>query len=268
MHAPEYVAARRVLLDALDALGPQRNAVVLVGAQAIYLGAGPGDVALAPYTTDGDLAINPDILADEPTLVTSMQAAGFSLAIRPGTWRLDNVQIDLLVPKEVAKNATARRSADLGAHGHDAARKAKGLEAALVDNSLVKLISLDPCDSRITEVAVAGLPALLVAKLHKIHEREPEPRRWIYKDGLDVLRILRATDMAQTGTTLNKLQDHAVAGLVTREARLHLEQLFTRRDGHGTQLTVRSMAGVEDEHTVAASCSALAQKLLDKWERS
>lgn len=37
---PEYVAARRVLLDALDALGTHRKAVVLVGAQAIYLQVG------------------------------------------------------------------------------------------------------------------------------------------------------------------------------------------------------------------------------------
>ena len=34
---PVYVLARRVLLDALQALGEQRSAVVLVGAQAIYL---------------------------------------------------------------------------------------------------------------------------------------------------------------------------------------------------------------------------------------
>lgn len=40
---PEYVAARRVLLDALAALLAQRNAVVLVGAQAIYLRVGQGD---------------------------------------------------------------------------------------------------------------------------------------------------------------------------------------------------------------------------------
>jgi hypothetical protein len=32
---PEYVAARRVLLDALEALGGHRRAVVLVGAQAL-----------------------------------------------------------------------------------------------------------------------------------------------------------------------------------------------------------------------------------------
>jgi hypothetical protein len=54
--APEYAAARSVLLDALEALGPQREAIVVVGAQAIYLQA--GDVGIrgyAPYTTDAEL---------------------------------------------------------------------------------------------------------------------------------------------------------------------------------------------------------------------
>ena len=63
-HDPEYVAARRVLLDALDALGMHRKAVVLVGAQANCLRVGPGDMAVAPFTTDGDLALNPDVLDD------------------------------------------------------------------------------------------------------------------------------------------------------------------------------------------------------------
>ncbi len=48
-----YVVARRVLLDALDALGTHRDAVVLVGAQAVYLRVGEADIAVAPYTTDG-----------------------------------------------------------------------------------------------------------------------------------------------------------------------------------------------------------------------
>ena len=46
---PEYIAARRVLLDALEALGENRKALVLVGAQAIYLHVGEGDLAVAPY---------------------------------------------------------------------------------------------------------------------------------------------------------------------------------------------------------------------------
>ena len=43
-----YVRARRVLLDALEALHDQRNALILVGAQAIYLHAGDADLAIAP----------------------------------------------------------------------------------------------------------------------------------------------------------------------------------------------------------------------------
>lgn len=55
-----YALARRVLLDALDALGDQRDAVVLVGAQAIFLHTGDTDLAVEPFTTDGDVAINPE----------------------------------------------------------------------------------------------------------------------------------------------------------------------------------------------------------------
>src|SRR5262245_20096935 len=91
---PEYVAARRVLLDALMALGAHRRAVVLVGAQAIYLHVGEGDLAVAPYTTDADLAIDPRELDDEPALACTLETAGFKLAIRPGTWTRSDVPID------------------------------------------------------------------------------------------------------------------------------------------------------------------------------
>ena len=57
-----YTVARTVLLDALEALGEHREALVLVGAQAIYLRVGEADLAVASYTTDGDLAIDPRIL--------------------------------------------------------------------------------------------------------------------------------------------------------------------------------------------------------------
>src|SRR5690349_15873131 len=131
-HDPEYVAARRVLLDALDALGAQRAAVVLVGAQAVYLHVGPGDIAVAPFTTDGDLALNPRLLDDEPLLAHALERAGFDLVRRPGTWSRTDVHIDLLVPE--ALGGPGRRGARLGVHGNDVARKAKGLEAALADH--------------------------------------------------------------------------------------------------------------------------------------
>jgi hypothetical protein len=54
------IAARAALLDALDALAGQREALVLIGAQAIYLHTGAADVALAEVTKDSDLAVDPE----------------------------------------------------------------------------------------------------------------------------------------------------------------------------------------------------------------
>jgi hypothetical protein len=152
---PEYVAARRVLLDALAALGVHRRAVVLVGAQAIYLHIGEGDLAVSPYTTDGDRAIDPRELADEPALAATLEAAGFKLAVRPGTWTMSEVQIDLLVPASLG--GPGHRGARLGAHGTEVARKATGLEAAVVDHSVHRIGALDPADGRTFDLAVAGV---------------------------------------------------------------------------------------------------------------
>jgi len=51
--SPEYVVARRVLLDALEALGGHCDALILVGAQAVYLHTGAASFAVAEHTTDG-----------------------------------------------------------------------------------------------------------------------------------------------------------------------------------------------------------------------
>ena len=56
---PLYVRARTALLDAADALAEQFDAVVLVGAQAIYLHTGDTDFAAAEYTTDADFCVAP-----------------------------------------------------------------------------------------------------------------------------------------------------------------------------------------------------------------
>ena len=76
---PLYVLARKVLLDALEALGEQRRAVILVGAQAVYHHVGEADIAVSPYTEDADLALAPELLLDAPALAEAMQAASFCL---------------------------------------------------------------------------------------------------------------------------------------------------------------------------------------------
>jgi len=116
-----YVMARRVLLDALDALGSHRGAIVLVGAQAVYLRVGEADLAVAPFTTDGDLAIDPAVLAEIPPLEKALMEAGFypkprtpsasgSRNARRATRALD-VRVAGLAALLVAKGPQDRRAA-------------------------------------------------------------------------------------------------------------------------------------------------------------
>jgi len=76
VHPPEYVAARRVLLDALEALGEQRQALVLVGAQTIYLHTGAWTLATAEYTTDADIAVDTTSTATALRALTADDLAG------------------------------------------------------------------------------------------------------------------------------------------------------------------------------------------------
>lgn len=83
---PVYVRARHTLLDALEALREHLDAIVLVGAQAIYLHTGDAELSVAPYTTDGDIAIDPTVLKPDPKLEMAMRLAGFARSDQLGTW--------------------------------------------------------------------------------------------------------------------------------------------------------------------------------------
>ncbi len=263
---PEYVNARRVLLDALEALGPQRDAVVLVGAHAIYLHTGEADLAVAPFTTDGDIAIDPEALAADPKLEEAMTRAGFVRDLtQPGVWIGDqSVKIDLLVPE--ALGGAGRRGARLGVHGNRAARKARGLEAALVDKAPMRIDAFEETDARSFEIAVGAPAALLVAKLHKIGERGERADRLEDKDALDVLRLLRAIAVAELAAGLQRLAGADLSAEVTQEAISYLAELFSTPDAPGSRMAARAATPLEDPDTVAASCAALAGDLLSATE--
>jgi len=264
---PLYVEARRALLDALDALGSQREAVTIVGAQAIYLHTGEGDLAVAPYTTDGDLSLAPASLSDSPTIAESMHAAGFSPQDQPGSWRSPTgIEIDLMVPS--ALGGKGSRGARLGPHGKRAARKAKGLEATLVDRSKMRIASLSDADSRQCEAWVAGLSALLVAKLHKIAERIGSPGRQADKDALDVLRILRHAPTDHLATSLANLLHDPTAATVTQEAVGFLRELFASPDAPGAQMAARATEGLEVADEITTSCALLSKDLLSRLAES
>lgn len=108
----ETIYARTALLDALEALGAHRDSIILVGAQAIYLRTGQADVALAEYTTDADLAIDPRTLGPNPRIEEAMSTAGFMrdpANINPGTWiSARGIPVDLMVPDNVAGSSQSR----------------------------------------------------------------------------------------------------------------------------------------------------------------
>lgn len=132
-------ASRAALLDALDALEEHLDALVLIGAQAVYLHTDAAPMALAEMTKDSDLAIDSRVLSDEPRLNQAMTAAGFRLvenAPQPGSWlSTRGAPVDLMVPTALAGKA-GRRGARIPPHSPHAARRASGLEAAIADHAL------------------------------------------------------------------------------------------------------------------------------------
>lgn len=273
---PRYVAARMVLLDALFALEPHGKAVIVVGAQAIYLHAGASDIGIAPYTTDGDLALDPTILADAPELETTMRSAGFDIlpqpAGQPGIWcvTLDIegvetiVPVDLIVPEAVVPHV-GRRGARIPPHGKQSAHKAVGVEAALVDHAPMTIAALDPTDNRTITVEVAGLAAMLVAKAHKINDRlkDNETDRLSDKDAADVYRVMQIASPRELGDTMRLLRDDPRAGPVTAEAVDLLHDQFGVRNGPAIAMAQRSLALATDPDQIAAVSVAFTAALLD-----
>jgi hypothetical protein len=265
-----YSVARSALLDALEALHEQRDAVILVGAQAIYIHTGDADIAVPAYTSDGDLLLEPARLKDEPKLAAAMERARFRRGSQPGSWLcerevdsvLTTIPVDLLVP--LALGGGRGRGARLGAHGDRVGRQTRGMEAAVVDHAPHHLTSLSAADPRVFAIRLAGPAALLVAKLHKLGERSQEraAKRLKDKDALDVLRILRAVPREVLRETLVRLRHDDLAERVTREALDYLRTLFGSREGLGTQMVVQATERLEDPEMIAGSCEALATDLL------
>ncbi|MDA8197003.1 MAG: hypothetical protein M0019_07345 [Actinomycetota bacterium] len=276
---PRYVVARRVLLDALSALAPYGKAFIVAGAQAVYLRTGLNEVAVAPYTTDGDLALDPNLIGDEPALESTMRNAGFELAgmdtseIEPGIWtRTEEVDghqliipVDLIVPEAALINTSGRRGARLGVHGNRAARRAIGLEAALVDHATMTVTSLDPTDLRSIDVEVAGVAALLVAKAHKINDRVVSGRadRLNDKDAADVYRIMQTASSSDVGATLRELLSDKTAGGPTEKALVYLEELFGRREGEGVKMAQRALRLAIPEAQITVLCLSFTRQLID-----
>lgn len=264
------IQARSTLLDALEALSAHRDAIVLVGAQAIYCYTGHADVPIATSTKDSDLVIDPGMIGDDPLLEEAMTAAGFHrnpLTGQSGEW-LDksSIPVDLLVPETLVP-AAGRRGARMPPHSRSAARKVLGLEAAVVDNRELEVASLFPGDARSYRVKVASPAALVVAKLHKLSERRDTAHRLVDKDAHDHYRLVRAIETREFVVGFECLLADDRSRKVTVDGLVYLRDLFATPGSLGSRMAARAEEGVGDPEAVAAAAALLSSDLLAALDR-
>lgn len=267
----EYVEARRVLLEALTALGPHLDAFVLIGAQAVYLRTIDRMPGYQPFTTDADLVFDPSLLAEEPLLADAMTTAGFVFSGAPGIWHRrvrrgpDDevvVPVDLIVPKSIAPSAGRRGARLPGGHGRAAAMKTAGVEGALVDHDPIEINALEPAGTTRVVVEVAGPGALLVAKAFKLAERLQLPHRLEAKDAGDVYRLFEANSVEQIALRLGRMAADARSDDVTRHGMQHLRTLFATPRSPGIELAVTALANAASRADVVDTMVAHTRELL------
>jgi hypothetical protein len=268
--APIYVAARSVLLDALETLELQRDAVVVVGAQAIYMRTGEADIADPPYTADADFALAPSELADTPLLEELMQRGDFSRRAQPGAWEKEvtveghprRIEVDLMVPEALA-GGSGRRSVELGPHDRMATRRTRGLEGVVIDNDRIEIEALSPQDPRRFACNVAGPAALLVAKLFKVQERVVAARqdRIADKDAGDLYRLMLTIPMSEFSPRLERLLADPVSREPTTTALRYLDELFGAPAAVGVTMAERGLRGVVPPERIQSVCTGFVRQL-------
>ncbi|MGH8932927.1 MAG: hypothetical protein ACRDZO_20470 [Egibacteraceae bacterium] len=277
-HRIEYIEARRVLLDALEGLADHLDALVLVGAQAVYFRTEGRLPAYQPFTTDADLVVDPHRLAPEPPIDTAMRRAGFKLRAEdtgtpePGVWEsrfcrpgeIDEivVPVDLIVPERVAAPGGRRDARLPRSHGKRVARKSAGLEGSLVDHDPLEIAALEAGDGRHFVINVAGVGALLVAKIHKISDRLGNTDRLVDKDAGDIYRLFTAASPGAMAAIVHQLLDDVRSAHVTRAALEHCQTLFTTPRSQGTVMAVAALRGLQPADTVISVCTGYARALL------
>ncbi|MET8788369.1 hypothetical protein [Streptomyces sp. NPDC004589] len=267
-------AAREALLDALIALEDHREALTIVGAQAVYLRTQNAAIRSAAYTADGDISIDPQVLGDQPLIEQAMRDAGFTLRDnQSGLWERPQqvgaltvpVEVDLLVPHQLAPRPNTKRRTELPPHDSWATKKVPGLEVAAVDRSPMTVASLTPGDHRRIDAYVAGPAALLVAKSIKLDERirdaDKKPNRLSNKDAGDVYRIMTTIPAATVAATFGTLRTDPRVGDTAQQGFELLRTLFGGATTRGTDLAVQALAGDIPESRIRALAPAYVARL-------
>jgi hypothetical protein len=123
---------------------------------------------------------------------------------------------------------------------------------------------LDPEDERQFDLMLAGPAALIVAKVHKIMDRQGDVDRRSDKDALDLYRLLRVVPTRDLAQRFRTLQADPLSRQVAETAHRMLPNLFGRARAPGIQMAVRATYPLESDETLGASIVALTQDLLSE----
>jgi hypothetical protein len=140
----------------------------------------------------------------------------------PDSTRSFREKIDLLAPHGLSGTASRSKRgvpALQSAHGKLAVGNALGLELAAFNRSLVTIT--DFADPRLTtEIHVAEIPALILAKGSKVGERLREPRKGPVrdKDLGDLWRLMAVGDPSDTARVIGEFVDHPEVGADVRKS--------------------------------------------------
>jgi len=105
------IRSRRMLIDAVNALSPFKDAITVVGAHAVHewVKEAWGSVDMEA-TRDADITINPSFISDNPSIIETLKNIGLEPALRdrPGIYGLEiesslpleaRTTFDILVPE-------------------------------------------------------------------------------------------------------------------------------------------------------------------------
>jgi hypothetical protein len=276
-------AARQVLVDVLRIMAPYREALTVVGAQAVYLRTGQVDLTDEAFTVDGDFAVDPDVIARtdaDKGLGELLKTANLDLEsdsrgnVMPGKWQkvlpetLQVVKIDLMVAQLVGEHGpgkAGRRSYRPGPpHGKNDLRLAYGIEACHVDRDL---LPIDAPDGTSVHAYVASGAALLVAKAHKIHDRTAGPqRRQSNKDALDACRVMRTHDPDEVADRLRfVIAEHPHLSPSVTEGADRIIDLFRDDSAAGTRLLTAAMVEQPDPADIIDAAVEWAARFDAAW---
>ncbi|MHB8296306.1 MAG: hypothetical protein ACYDH5_17160 [Acidimicrobiales bacterium] len=259
----ELVHARDVLLIGLGALDQQREALTIVGAQAVLEHTRHDRALPLTLTKDADTSLAPEYVSRDQDIKATMLAAGFvQHQDRPGTWSYrmgdsdEPVGFDILVPGSLAGGG--RRGARVPGQDRHAIGRAAGLELSLRDRRKMRIEALD-ASGRAVEAYLAGPAAMTCAKAYKLAERLADLRegrrdRVLPKDAGDVWRLMAVSDPREARATYTEAERDTAIAPAVRRGHDYLLELFGA-DGAGTDLAVRDLRALVPQALIRQTIS-------------